>query len=274
MPEPGTPQNAVDPLLARPPAVVDPAEDDDLLDLPPDVDETRPDPTRFEWNATKRKAAVLLARDELTDREIAKQLGVNRCQFYVWKKHPEFKARVEQLSVQMGDVARRYELGKLARRLEVLTDIWHRILRVIEQRAADPSMANVPGGDTGLIMRERKGVGKGKDFQLIEEFVPDVGLLRELREYQKAAAQELGQWVEKAGKGKNPGVEVNINNNVVTGDNDVIAKIIKYRDIIEQLGAPIDPATLEYHRQLVDGANTGGPLSGNRGGQPVDPQGA
>ena len=38
---------------------------------------------------------------------------------------------------------------------------------------------------------------KGKRFETIEEFLIDTGLLREMREHEKQAAIELGEWAEK-----------------------------------------------------------------------------
>src|SRR5262249_32081265 len=53
------------------------------------------------------------------------------------------------------------------------------------------------GGRTGLIVHNVKGVGKGDNFQLIDLYEVDVALLREMRECERQAAQEVGQWVEK-----------------------------------------------------------------------------
>jgi hypothetical protein len=68
----------------------------------------------------------------------------------------------------------------------------------------DPDVAGHPGGDTGLVVRQVKMIGSGAAAQLVEEYPVDVALLRaeldvmrELREHEKQAAQELGQWVDK-----------------------------------------------------------------------------
>ena len=67
---------------------------------------------------------------------------------------------------------------------------------VIRQRAVN--LKDVPGGgNTGLLVRQVKGIGKGEDFQVVEEYAVDTGLLRELREHEKQAAIELGEWTEK-----------------------------------------------------------------------------
>ena len=59
--------------------------------------------------------------------------------------------------------------------------------RVIEQRAASPDFAKVPGGTTGLLCRDLKC----KDTPV---YKVDTGLLAELRAHEQQAAQELSQW--------------------------------------------------------------------------------
>jgi hypothetical protein len=68
---------------------------------------------------------------------------------------------------------------------------------VIAARAADPALQDVPGGKTGLIVRDVRGIGKGANFQLVAVYAVDVGLLAEMRQIEKQAAQEVGQWVDR-----------------------------------------------------------------------------
>ena len=56
---------------------------------------------------------------------------------------------------------------------------------------------DVAGGRTGLIVHNVKGVGKGDDFKLIDVYEVDTSLLKEMREHEKQAAIEVGQWQEK-----------------------------------------------------------------------------
>jgi hypothetical protein len=67
------------------------------------------------------------------------------------------------------------------------------MLQVVEERAADASMAKVPGGRTGLLVRQIKVVGSGANQKLVPEYVVDTGLLREIRATAQQAAEELGQ---------------------------------------------------------------------------------
>src|SRR5450759_3596687 len=61
--------------------------------------------------------------------------------------------------------------------------------RVIDERAAWADFADVPGGTTGLLVKDYKG--KEAD-QLV--YKVDTGLLGELRGHERQAAEELGQW--------------------------------------------------------------------------------
>jgi hypothetical protein len=161
------------------------------------VEELRRNAAPFSWNESKLQAAYLLAEDELTDEQIAAKVGVHRATLARWKEWPDFLAKVKEAVAELGEVAQRYALGRRAFRVRCLTDRAQRLRRVIEQRAADPSMRGVPGGDTGLVVRQVKGIGKGQYFRVVEEYAVDTALLHELRETERQAAQELGQWSEK-----------------------------------------------------------------------------
>lgn len=154
-------------------------------------------PAPFRWNKAKTEAAKLLAEDELTDDEIAVKVGKNRWTLWTWKKAPEFAAKIKELAEQYGAAQARYAIAKRSRRVRWLNDRVERLHSVIRDRAADPSMQNVPGGPTGLMVRTTKSVGAGPAAQIVEEYEVDTGLLKELREHEKQAAVEVGQWTEK-----------------------------------------------------------------------------
>lgn len=145
----------------------------------------------------KLHAARLLAEDELTDREVAARAGVSERQLYRWKREPAFAARVRALVAELGELSTRRAIGRRARRLRALDERWQALQRVAAERGADPGMAGVPGGATGLLVRTVRGVGSGPNFRVVEEYEVDAALLRELRDHERQAAQELGQWVEK-----------------------------------------------------------------------------
>lgn len=151
----------------------------------------------FEWSELSEEAAKDLSLGELSDEAIAEKAGVSRRTLATWKLHPEFATRVAEILDAFRARIRRRGIAILERRVDALDDRWRRMQRVIEERGADPKMVDVPGGATGLIVHNVKGVGKGDDFRLIDLYEVDTGLLKELREHEKQAAQELGQWVEK-----------------------------------------------------------------------------
>jgi hypothetical protein len=61
---------------------------------------------------------------------------------------------------------------------------------ILDQRGAD--MAEVPGGASGLLMRDYKGKEAGRLVTRIDPGV--VSLVAELRGHERQAAEELGQW--------------------------------------------------------------------------------
>lgn len=176
----------------------------------------------FEWDKTREEAANLIARGELTIGAVADRLGIPVRSLYEWRKHPDFIARVDGLIDDMRAAIRRRAISWVERRVDRLNDAWLRMQQVIAERAADPALASVPGGKTGLLCRNVKGVGRGDDFQLIDVYEVDTGLLKELREHEKQAAQELGQWSEKtelSGPGGGPiPVEIEATIDQVYGD--------------------------------------------------------
>ncbi len=151
----------------------------------------------FTWDGQTELAAQLVANGELTDTEIATEIGRDYSTLWRWRQNPEFAAKVEEHLERIRATLRRRAVSMAEKRVNRLNRDWVRLQRVIEERGEDASMASVPGGTTGLVCRTIKGVGRGEDFQLVETYEVDTGTLRELRDIEKQAAQELGQWVER-----------------------------------------------------------------------------
>jgi hypothetical protein len=82
-------------------------------------------------------------------------------------------------------------------RIAALNDRWMKLQQVIDERAYDPDFKDVPGGSTGLLCHDKKGVGAGPAAEVVDVYEVDTGLLKEMREHEKQAAIEAGQWVEK-----------------------------------------------------------------------------
>lgn len=145
----------------------------------------------------QEQAATLLAEGKLADHEIAASIGVSRASISRWKRRPAFQARVKALQERINEAVLTSVIANRQARVDALNDRWERMKRVIDERAADPDMATVPGGTTGLIVRTWKQIGAGEDAQLLPEYSVDTPLLKELRGTEQQAAQELGQWTEK-----------------------------------------------------------------------------
>jgi ParB-like chromosome segregation protein Spo0J len=151
----------------------------------------------FDWTQAALDAAQLLADGKLSQSAIAEQVGVSRSTIVRWSSNPDFASRVDSIVDDYRKVVRRRGLAVLERRVEAQNDRWIRLQRVIEERADDPEMESVPGGRTGLITKDYKTLGGGESSTIVPIYSVDTGLLRELREHEKQAAQELGQWTEK-----------------------------------------------------------------------------
>ena len=151
----------------------------------------------FRWDARKTEAAQLLAEGEFSVVEIAAKIGVERTAVYRWLQIEEFAVRVAENEKRLGDISLRRVIARRNRRLLSLESRWLGMQQVIEERSKAPYMQDVAGGKTGLLVRTIKSVGSGDNAQIVEEYAVDTGLLKELREHEKQAAQECGQWTEK-----------------------------------------------------------------------------
>lgn len=148
------------------------------------------------FSAEKERAALMVAEDRLTDELIAGDLGIDRSTLHRWKTDPAFSARVDEIKRELREKIVALGIAERQNRIDAYNDRWRRMQQVIEQRAKAYKTVTV-GGNTGLIVKQVKGIGKGEDFQVVEEYAVDTGLLKEMREHEKQAAIELGDWTEK-----------------------------------------------------------------------------
>lgn len=167
------------------------------------------------WNRKTERAALQVADDVLTDAQIATEAGVTKRTLELWKQRPDFRARVDQHVKDFAAAIKGRGIAERLNRVDALNDRWRRMQRVIDERAADDASGTyeaqlgtgydvrretrrVPGWTTGLLVRTEKIIGTGPKAQKVVEFSVDTGLLSELRQHEKQAAQELGQWTEKS----------------------------------------------------------------------------
>lgn len=151
----------------------------------------------FSWDRRKEQAAQLLAEADFSGEEIAARVGVVRSTLYEWQSHPDFAARVEQITAKLEHVSLRRVICRRSRRLLAKEDRWLKLQQVIEARGDDPGHAKAPGGSTGLLVRRQRMLGSGDNAILVEEFELDAALLKELRELEDSAAEEAGQKITK-----------------------------------------------------------------------------
>ncbi len=63
-------------------------------------------------------------------------------------------------------------------RIKALNDLCNRIEQIIDERALDPDMQNIPGGKTGLLKRIVRTIGSGASALIVEEGKFDAPLFR------------------------------------------------------------------------------------------------
>lgn len=148
-------------------------------------------------SANQIQAAQMLADGSFTVAEIAEQIGVKDRTIYRWQKDPEFQSTLNRHRDVLEAAILQEGIARKAQRIKRYAERLAKLDQVIEERGNDRQMAGIPGGTTGLIVRQIKSIGVGAHNREVEEFVVDTGTLREIRELEKQAAQELGQWVDK-----------------------------------------------------------------------------
>lgn len=150
----------------------------------------------WKWTRQRARAATLVAEDRLTNEQIAEKVGVARYTVDRWRLIPAFAERVAELVTATQEALKAEGIANKRNRVRTLNELHDRQLRVIAERADDPAMQAIPGGTTGLLVHTYKMAG-GREPVVMDEYAVDTGLLNEIRQYQKQAAQELQQWTER-----------------------------------------------------------------------------
>lgn len=148
------------------------------------------------WTEQKERAALLLAQDKLSDELIAADLQISRMTLARWKVEPESVARRSAIleEIKAAIVAR--GIAEKQNRIDALNDRHTRMRAVIDARAEEHKSYK-GGGSTGLLVRQRKVIGTGENAETVDEYAVDTALLKELREHEKQAAIESGEWLDK-----------------------------------------------------------------------------
>lgn len=150
------------------------------------------------WTAKRVQAAQLVAEDDMKHARIAEEVGVSGATLANWKATPEFRERVVEYEAELEAEMLRLPIARKRKRVAGYDDLKRRLLMVIEDREeVYVQDAEVVAGRTGLIVKQTKSVGYGKNSQIVTENAFDAALIRELRAVDEQAAKELGQWVDK-----------------------------------------------------------------------------
>ena len=140
---------------------------------------------------SKHLEAARLYADGLSQAEVAKTLGITVGKAKDWYEQPLLKAEIDAFIESDRAAIRGKGITVKQNRLDAYNERWKLLNAIIKARSEWDVVAGVPGGNTGLIVRDFKGTAN------IEIFKIDVGLLKELRELEKQAAIEVGDWTEK-----------------------------------------------------------------------------
>lgn len=130
----------------------------------------------------------------------------------LWSRAHNWQQRLAEIAEAERQAIIARGIAERQNRIDAQNERWRKMLQVIEERSRDPKLAEVPGGQTGLIVAspvlvkvyraKRKTEGEElsstRKTVVLHEYAVDAALLKELRELEKHTAQELGQWTEKA----------------------------------------------------------------------------
>lgn len=148
---------------------------------------------REERRVIVRRAAELLARNELSIEEAAEQVGVPAERLREWLKSRSFARLIEEAWHNDLAISSAFWTALRSERVKRLQDIANRLLSIITEREKAYT-TGVPGARSGLLAQ--KIVVNTRTGAQSTEWYVDTALVRELREVLKHIAIELGQWEE------------------------------------------------------------------------------
>lgn len=82
-------------------------------------------------------------------------------------------------------------------RVKAQNERWAALQLIVAERAADESLKEAAGHDSGFMVLRYRGVGSGEDFTLVREYAFDKALFDAFQDLEQHTAKELGQWVDK-----------------------------------------------------------------------------
>ena len=167
---------------------------------------SRQEPVRFTWDLKRQRAADLLTDPRYSESDVCDLSGLRREELRWCLMQKDFNDVVDAM---LQELRRRVmNTGVAVREFRVACqNERHRGLRqVVAERAAsadpgsrfyDPDADNVPGVETGLMVKTLKTLGSGPNATIVPEWSVDRGLLSAFKEIEEHVGKETGQLVEK-----------------------------------------------------------------------------
>lgn len=176
------------------------------------------------------KAAKLLVQEELPVETVAERLGITRGTLYNWRRKRGFQKLIIAYQERLKNVVFTDGIAQKVNRLRKLDKLVAKLDVVMEERAiafrealaqehfeystkleacnGDPAViallgpppSEVPGGKTGLVAHERKGVGAGSAAEVNDVYTFDSSLHKAYLDTLQQAAKEMGGVFEETGK--------------------------------------------------------------------------
>ena len=198
------------------------------------------DESSFRWSKKKEEAAVLLA-EGYSCNAVAQHIGSTFQTVYKWRQCEEFAKRVNDNVIAIRKALLKIAIANKASRLTQMDRRWKSLQDVIVARSEEMK-GEAPGTDTGLLCRKLKMMGHGKSAVQVSEYSIDTGLLSEMRELERLAAQEMG--------------DLSVNTRIVDeeGEDVPVQQINNYRvDILVNEGLKKLVETLQAQKEVSEG---------------------
>ncbi len=147
----------------------------------------------------RAKAALLVAGDQQSNETIATNVGIAPSTLALWKRQPLFAAHVDRICTETLAALKAEGIASKQNRIDLMVAEHDLLERIRAERAAHHAKhdADIPGADTGLLVRTIKIVGVGRDQQTVDEWVIDNTLINQRSALKRQVAQEKGEWTEK-----------------------------------------------------------------------------
>lgn len=151
------------------------------------------------------RAAVLIAENRLNYTRVAEELGVSSLTLANWRTRDDVQAAIRDHVETLQHETSTLHYSDRNRRIAGLNTLAVNLDQVMSERGewyndlalASPDGKLVPGGRTGLIVRQRRMIGTGPKAEIIEEDMIDRALISEYKDTLIQIAKERGEWSDK-----------------------------------------------------------------------------